>query len=409
LGNTKDRDVWELIQAFNSQRDCYRRRQAVRDTLTQKYLKMRKNAFIFFRGTCHLFYRDLPPDSILNIAPIVWSCGDLHLENFGAYKGDNRQIYFGIDDFDEGVLAPCTWDIARLLTSIFLAVDSLSFKQADAENLTRLFLHAYTTALSAGRIEEIVEANAKGIVADLLEDLHHRKRNDFLDERTELIDDRRQLKIDNEKILAISQERYQSIARSIKLWAASQVNLDFFEVLDIGFRVAGTGSLGLDRYLILIAGKGSPNNNYLLDFKQQLGSSLQAYVPIEQPQWKNSATSVISIQQLVQSAPPALLAVIEFNGGSYSLRELQPTQDKISLKAGKISLAQLEKLIDTMAQVTAAGHLNSSGKLGATIDRDLIAFGTKLDWQKEVLLYTRNYAQQVQQDYRDFCQATQDL
>jgi uncharacterized protein (DUF2252 family) len=401
LENQQDRDVWGLIQAFNSQRN--------RATLAQKYLKMRKNAFTFFRGTCHLFYRDLPPASILNTAPNVWSCGDLHLENFGAYKGDNRQIYFGIDDFDEGILAPCTWDIARLLTSIFLAVASLDFEQADATNLSRLFLHTYTTALSAGRIEEVVEANAKGIVADLLEDLHRRKRSNFLDERTELIDDRRQLKIDNEKILAISKERYQTIARSIERWAANQVNPDFFEVLDIGFRVAGTGSLGLDRYLILVIGKGSPNNNYLLDFKQQLGSSLHPHVLIEQPQWKDSATRVIKIQQLVQSSPPALLAATEFNGGSYSLRELQPTQDKITLKAGKITLAQLEKLISTTAQVTAAGHLNSSGKLGATIERDLIAFGNRLDWQKEVLVYTSKYTQQVQRDYRDFCQATQDL
>ena len=401
LENTKDRDVWGLIQAFNSQRD--------RDIVAQKYVKMRKSAFAFFRGTCHLFYRDLPSASILNTAPSVWSCGDLHLENFGAYKGDNRQIYFGIDDFDEGVLAPCTWDIMRLLTSVFLAVDSLSFGQADADRLVQIFLDAYTTALSASRIEEIVEANAKGIVADLLEHVHRRKRSDLLDERTELIDDRRQLKVDGEKILAISQEKYQSIARSIQLWATSQANSDFFKVLDIGFRVAGTGSLGLDRYLILVTGKGSLDHNYLLDFKQQLGSSLQPYVLIEQLQWENPATRVIKIQQLVQSSPPALLAAIEFNGGSYSLRELQPSQDKITLKAGKISIAQLEKLIDTMAQVTAAGHLNSSGKLGATIERDLIAFGTRLDWQREVSIYTSEYAQQVRLDYRDFCQATQDL
>jgi uncharacterized protein (DUF2252 family) len=401
LENTKDRDIWGLIQAFNSQRE--------RVTLDQKYVKMRKSAFAFFRGTCHLFYRDLPSDSILNIAPTVWMCGDLHLENFGTYKGDNRQIYFGIDDFDEGILAPCTWDIARLLTSIFLAIDSLSFEQADADNLARRYLDVYTTTLRAGIIGEIVAANAKGIVADLLDDLERRKRSDFLDERTKIVDDLRQFKIDDKKILGISQERSQSVTRSIERWAKSQTNPEFFEVLDVGFRVAGTGSLGLDRYLILVTGKGSPNNNYLLDFKQQLGSSLQPYVPTQQPQWKNTATRVIEIQQLVQSAPPALLAAIEFNGGSYSLRELQPTQDKITLKAGKISLAQLEKLIDTMAQVTAFAHLNSSGKLGATIDRDLITFGNRLDWQKEVLIYTSNYAEQVQLDYRDFCRATQDL
>lgn len=401
MKNTKDRDVWGLIQTFNSQRD--------RATLGQKYSKMRKSAFAFFRGTCHLFYRDLPQDSILNIAPNVWICGDLHLENFGAYKGDNRQIYFGIDDFDESILAPCTWDVARLLTSIFLAVDNLDLEQADADSLAQLFLDSYTTAISAGKTEGIIENNTSGIVADLLEDLERRKRSDFLDERTELISNRRQFKIDGKKILEISKERYQSIARSIELWASTQADPDFFEVLDIGFRVAGTGSLGLDRYLILVTGKGSPDRNYLLDFKQQLGSSLQPYVLIEQPEWENSAARVIEIQQSVQLSPPALLAAIEFDGGSYSLRELQPTQDKISLKAGKINLTQLEQLIGTMAQITASGHLNSSHKLEATIERDLIAFGNRLDWQKEVLIYTSKYAQQVRLDYQDFCTATQDL
>ncbi len=401
LENTKDRDVWGLVQTFNLQRD--------QDILLQKYRKMRKNKFTFFRGTCHLFYRDLPPDSILNLAPIVWICGDLHLENFGTYKGDNRQIYFGIDDFDEGVLAACTWDVARLLTSIFLAVDSLSFQQDDGINLAQHYLDTYTTTLRNGSIGEIIEANVKGVIADLLDDLHRRKRSDFLDQRTELTDGHRQLKIDGKKILAVSEQKYQSIMQSIKMWAQSQVNPEFFDVLDIGFRVAGTGSLGLDRYLILVTGKGSPDQNYLLDFKQQLGSSLQPYPPIEQPQWENSATRVIKIQQLVQSAPPALLAAIEFNGDSYSLRELQPTQDKITLKAGKISFDQLEQLIGTMAQVTAFAHLNSSGKLGATTQQELINFGNRLDWQKQMLMYTSKYAQQVQLDYQDFCQATQDL
>jgi uncharacterized protein (DUF2252 family) len=409
LTDENNRDVWQLIQAFNLRRDP--------DILSQKYAKMRKDAFIFFRGACHLFYRDLPRTSILNTAPVVWICGDLHLENFGAYKGDNRQIYFGIDDFDEGVLAPCTWDIARLLTSIFLAVDSLSFRQSDAEKLAQIYLNSYKTALSTGRSGEVIEDNAKGIVADLLEDLHRRKRVDFLDERTELVDGHRQLKIDGKKILKISQERYKSVAQSLKIWASTQVNPDFFEVLDIGFRIAGTGSLGLDRSLILVNGKDSPNRNYLLDFKQQLNSSLEPYLQIlhgkgsanEQPEWVNPATRVMNIQQLVQPAPPALLAAIEFNGGSYLLRELQPTQDKITLKAGKTSLSQLEKLIDTLGEITAFAHLHGSGKLGATTAQNLIDFADDLDLQQEVMIYASNYAKQVQLDYEDFCKATQDL
>ncbi|WP_310426768.1 DUF2252 family protein [Chamaesiphon sp. VAR_48_metabat_135_sub] len=401
LFNQNDRDIYQLIQAFDNQRD--------RDILPRKYAKMRKNAFAFFRGTCHLFYRDLPVDSILNLAPVTWICGDLHLENFGAYKGDDRQIYFGINDFDEGVLAPCAWDIARLLTSIFLAVDSLLFTQSDAHTLAQIYLNSYTKALNAGRIREIVEDNARGMVADLLEDLHRRKRSAFLDERTELVDEHRQLKFDGEKIMEISKDRDRQVRQAISNWAKTQVNPDFFDVLDVGFRVAGTGSLGLDRYLILVAGKGSPDRNYLLDFKQQSISSLQPYLTIVQPEWENQATRVMRVQSLVRSAPPALLAAIEFNGGSYLLRELQPTQDKIELKPGKISLAELAQLIDTMGEVTAFAHLHGSGKSGAAIAQALIDFGGNVDWQQEVIIYANNYASQVQIDYQYFCQATQDL
>jgi uncharacterized protein (DUF2252 family) len=395
-----NRDVWQLIQLFDQQR--------ISTILPQKYAKLRNNTLAFFRGTCHLFYQDLPVNLTTVPAPVVWICGDLHLENFGTYKGDDRQIYFGINDFDEGTLAPCTWDITRLLTSILLAADNLNLDQSAARELANLYLNSYANTLEIGRIRSIVEDNAQGIVKSLLKDLRKRKRSELLAEHTKLIKDRRQLKFDNEKILTVSLDKYQQIAKEINNWAKSQANPDFFEILDIGFRVAGTGSLGLDRYLILIAGKGSPDNNYLLDFKQQPVSALQPYLRA-QPAWTNQAMRVMTVQQLVQSAPPALLAAIEFNDCSYLLRELQPTQDKITLKAGKVDFSQLDQLIDTMAQTTGFAHLHGSGKSGAAIADDLIAFGHSLNWQQELLIYAREYAKQVKIDYQSFCKVTQNL
>lgn len=396
----RNRDVWELIRAFNERRDP--------KMLERKYSKMRKNDLTFFRGTCHLFYRDLPVESSLNLAPYTWNCGDLHLENFGAYKGDDRQIYFGINDFDEGMLAPCTWDVARLLTSLFLATDSLSLDRSDGQNLAGAYLNTYANTLISGNIRAIVADNAKGIVADLLKTLGRRKRINLLDERTELIGDRRQLKFDDDKILKIDREKYELVSRVIFDWAQTQAQPDFFEVLDIGFRVAGTGSLGLDRYLVLVAGKGSPESNYLLDFKQQPLYILPTFLNATQPQWANSATRVMTVQQLVQSAPPALLAAIDFNNSSYLLRELQPTQDKIELNDGEIGVDRLKKLIETMAEVTAFAHLHGSGKMGAATAQNLIDFGKNLDWQQEVLIYAKNYARQVRLDYQDFCKLTLD-
>jgi uncharacterized protein (DUF2252 family) len=401
LNNHNERDIWSLVRAFNSGRD--------REMLLRKYTKMRENDWTFFRGTCHLFYRDLPRDSSLNLAPVVWICGDLHLENFGTYKGDSREIYFGINDFDESVLAPCTWDIVRLLTSIFLAIDDLGFSRSDARELAEIYLNSYAKALGDGKVRSIVKDNANGVVADLLDRLSSRKRSDLLEERTKLIKDLRRLKFDDEKVFYLSNRQQQSVVQGIELWAANRVDADFFKVLDVGFRVAGTGSLGLDRYLILVVGKGNPQENYLLDFKQQLDSSLQPYVQIEQPRWKNPATRVMNVQQIVQPSPPALLAAIEFNGSSYLLRELQPSQDKIVLKAGKISLSEFEKLIETMAKVTAFTHLHGSGRSGSTTVKNLMAFGQTLDWQQDILKYASDYAKQVRRDYQDFSQSTLDL
>jgi uncharacterized protein (DUF2252 family) len=389
------RDVRVLIQDFNQDRN--------REILLRKYASLRKNAFTFFRGTCHLFYHDLPANFMYSSAPSVWICGDLHLENFGTYKGDDRQIYFGINDFDEGGLAPCVWDATRLVTSIFVAAASLGMDSSAARTLAESYLTSYATALSTGRIRSIVADNAQGIVEDLLIGLQQRKRIDLLDERTESISNCRQLRFDNEKVLKIDKQLYRQITQVIQDWANTQANPEFFEVLDIGFRLAGTGSLGLDRYLILVKGKGSPDRNYLLDFKQQPVSALQPYLPKIQPLWANQATRVMRIQQLVQSAPPALSAPIEFDHSSYFLRELQPTQDKIDLKDTKLSQTQLDRLVTTMALVTASAHLHGSGKSGAAIADELMAFGAHSDWQVQVLSYASEYAKQVQQDYQNFC------
>jgi uncharacterized protein (DUF2252 family) len=78
------------------------------ERLALKYSAMRTDSFIFLRGTCHLFYDRLPKTGICNSAPLTWCCGDLHIENFGSYKGDNRLVYFDLNDFDEAALAPAS-------------------------------------------------------------------------------------------------------------------------------------------------------------------------------------------------------------------------------------------------------------------------------------------------------------
>ena len=105
-------DVIGRIRQFNQGRDP--------DRLALKYELMRQNAFAFLRGTYHLFYERLPRAPVFRQAPVTWVCGDLHFQNFGSYKGDDRLVFFDMNDFDEAALAPCTWDLVRFLASILV-------------------------------------------------------------------------------------------------------------------------------------------------------------------------------------------------------------------------------------------------------------------------------------------------
>ncbi|HLP90559.1 MAG TPA: DUF2252 domain-containing protein [Nostocaceae cyanobacterium] len=389
--------VIQRIYAFNAGRD-----EAL---VKQKYAKMRVDVFSFYRGTCHLFYEDFPKYSPLNSAPSVWICGDLHLENYGSYKGDNRLVYFDINDFDEAVLAPCTWDLARFTTSIVVGSHVLQVDDEEATHLCNIYLDAYTNALATGQARTVEKETAKGLVKDLLESLKKRERTKFLDERTKEKKGQRRIVVDDKHATAATESQQERVKELIANWQESTGHdPEFFQVLDVQKRIAGTSSLGLERYVILIEGKGSPDKNYLLDLKKTQNSSLQPYLTVTQPSWESPAARVVAIQQRVQGTPPALLGIINDGENSYVLRELQPSQYRVSLKSADGKISRLEKLLQSMGQITAWDQLRSGGRQGSAIADRLIDFAHVSSWRDQVLQYAQEYAQKVEQDYQDFCE-----
>jgi uncharacterized protein (DUF2252 family) len=131
-----------------------------------KYDAMAENVFRYYRGTCHLFYEDLSIGKKLPASPITWICGDLHLENYGSYKADNKLVYFDLNDFDESILAPAAWELARMVTSIFIAFDALEIEQGKTNNMAQLFIKTYAATLNKGKAISIEPRTAKGIVRD---------------------------------------------------------------------------------------------------------------------------------------------------------------------------------------------------------------------------------------------------
>src|SRR5262245_59507780 len=127
--------VAQRIRLYNAGRDP--------DRLELKFKGMRAAPFTFFRATAHLFYE---LDGLLKPvakAPAVWSSGDVHLENFGCFKADNRLAYFDLNDFDEAALGPLTWDLVRLIASAMVGAGLKTFTAGERREVGRAILERY--------------------------------------------------------------------------------------------------------------------------------------------------------------------------------------------------------------------------------------------------------------------------
>jgi hypothetical protein len=78
----------------------------------------------------------------------VLACGDLHLENFASYKGDNRLVYFDVNDFDESCVAPVCFDLVRFLASVLVAARPLKLRDNAAMKLVDAFLDTYASNIA---------------------------------------------------------------------------------------------------------------------------------------------------------------------------------------------------------------------------------------------------------------------
>src|SRR5262249_2081581 len=102
--------------------------------VSRKIARMSASPFAFLRGAAPLFYQLCREHSVLGAGPPGegWIAGDLHLENFGAFRteplgeeghGDKKraEVCFHINDFDDAAIGPRRLDLLRLCTSLLLA------------------------------------------------------------------------------------------------------------------------------------------------------------------------------------------------------------------------------------------------------------------------------------------------
>lgn len=363
---------------------------------------MRENPFRFFRGSCHLFYEDLTKNLPFPDPTKTWICGDLHIENFGSYKAANRQVYFDVVDFDEAILAPVSWEVVRTLTSIHLAVDALRMPLKSAEALAAIFFKKYHDVIISGKPVALERNIVQGLTRRFIRSVEKRKSKDLLSARTEMKGSKISLKIIEGKTVRLLPDEKKSITGFFPVWAEKHKHQNW-KICDAAHRIAGTGSLGLDRYVLLIKDR-ILKKYFLLDMKESIASCLEPYVEILQPEWKNNAKRIMSVQYLMQNVPPPIRETLIYKQKPFVLKKLQPQADMMDLKLCKGNIKKLREAIESFAEISASAHLRSTGRYGSDTADDIIAFfQTSADWKSLILKYSKNYAEKVKQDYLTFC------
>jgi len=336
-GTAASRDALDAIIRYN--------RRFVGDGRDPAWLRTKldrlcASPFGFLRGTFHLFVADWQRAGDDPLAagadqPIV---GDLHLENFGAFRAADGSVVFDVNDFDETASGSPALDLARLATSIVLADE----KHGDARAVERIgaCLDGWCTAARSLDLRPIAPKEAPPLVRALLDTAEDASRGAWLQRRVEGDAGARRFK-SNDKYLRVTDATERAdIEAAVRAFAATCAERppevpDWPHVLDIAVRIAGTGSLGRFRWAILAQGKSDkPGKERILELKEALPSSLD-------PTCTSAAQAarVIDTQRRLQGAPPAFLGVADVGGRACTVRELQPTEAKLdaaALKAGDL-------------------------------------------------------------------------
>jgi uncharacterized protein (DUF2252 family) len=387
----------ERLKAFNA--------NLLPDISKLKFEAMAENPFRFYRGTCHLFYEDVAAAAPLPLSPLAWICGDLHIENFGSYRGDNKLVYFDLNDFDEALLAPAAWELARMVTSIFIAFETLNIEPEKARNMAALYLKSYTATLTAGKARCIKPRKAKGIVCDFLEAVKHRSYKELLKKRTVSKKKRIMLSLEDERHFRVDKKLKAELIAHLHDWLKTSRDAPYnYQVESVVFRLAGTGSVGLRRYLFLLKSKSVDDHYLLIDMKECRSSSVLTHLPVQQLQWTDEAERVTSIQKRMQYTPASLLSTTSFRDRSYMIQGLQPVKDTLKFKLLKKNYRNLYRVIEDMSMLTASAQLRSGGIQGSSNIDDLIAFRSDSGWQQALTDYAFDAAVTFGQYYREFCE-----
>jgi uncharacterized protein (DUF2252 family) len=331
------------------------------DLLQRKIARMTASSIAFLRGSAELFYHVLAVRPELARGPKGkgWIAGDLHLENFGAYRTDGHapksRVTFGMNDFDEAIIAPWRIDVLRLTTSLLLAARGFGLNGNDSTDLAFLLLRGYAHASFQKNSGKQAPPRVPRVVRNLVEQVRVRTRLELLDARTEIRHGKRTF-VRGERYRSISPQLAKKAVKAFERYLETHAITDpaekkHFEVIDVAQRIAGTGSLGCLRIALLTRGKGGRDDAFVFDMKEEKPSAAARFGKAPRT---TSAARVIDAMRASLAHPPRMLGATHIGATSMLVRRLAPQEDKLDLS--KATVSELGAVASFVGACAGASH-----------------------------------------------------
>lgn len=397
--------------------------------LDTKLAKMAADPFTFYRGTAHLFHRDMAtwPTSAYTTTQTgqTWIGGDAHLANFDAARDSSGTAVFRVSDFDEGYLGQYAWDLRRLAASMVLAGRANGLADADIRTAIGTLVGAYADKMadfkgsSAESSFRLVKGNTTGEIDDLIDAADAKTRASLLSKHTQVSGSARSFKTTSELVAVPASTRSNlvgSMSGYVTSIAASKRHpAAFYTVKDVRQKLgSGVGSLGRLRYYVLVEGaSSSSSDDVILEFKQESSSAVAQIVPGNLPALCYGAHEG---QRVARTAKAQVLNADVLTGWTsvaglpYWVHEKSPFQEDVDATAFD-SAAKLDTAAIYFGQALASAHALAdqdydASVVGSSIDKQVSdAITSKSGLKTEIANFAFAYADQVALDWAAFVDA----
>ena len=387
------------------------------DLVPIRYARMLTSPFAFLRGAAAIMSADLAA-SAATCGIKVQVCGDMHVANFGVFASAERNLIFGINDFDETLPGPWEWDLKRLVASIvssgrFLGADKILCEEgvraavSSYRNRMKEFAYKgnlelwYTTISEKDVLKTLTPAERKRLLR-ITDKARERTHLQVLGKMTDLVGDQYRLRVNAPFIVRETHTQLgRPIEEALQMVLESYFHslsddrkqlLSHYTITDVARKIVGVGSVGTRCWIIFLSGNSS-DDPLFLQVKEAQTSVLEPYAG--KSAYSNPGQRVVAGQRLLQSAPDIFLGWGEIDGFQFYIRQLRDMKGGAEFDPEKVKLENFSQYCTLCAWALALAHAKSG-------DAAMISgyIGNNTELEDAMVRFGFLYADQTEKDFK---------